>query len=64
MNNAITKDQFVAVLEAAGIDAARRDRLHQELERRHPAAHESFLVWLGLGAAEIARLRAASRPAN
>lgn len=64
MNPTLTKDQFVAVLEAAGIDSARREQLHREFERRHPAAHEQFLAWLGLPAAEIARIREHSRAAH
>jgi hypothetical protein len=63
MNN-ITKDQFVAVLESAGINAAQREQLHREFERRHPAAHEKFLAWLGIAAAEAARIREHSRAAN
>lgn len=64
MKDQLTKDQFVAVLEAADIDAARRIRLHQEFERQQPAAHEKFLAWLGLPPAEIARIREHSRAAN
>lgn len=64
MNNALTKDQFVAVLEAAGINAAQREKLHREFERRHPAAHEQFLAWLGIPAAEAARIREHSRATN
>lgn len=64
MNNDITKEQFVAVLDAAGINATLRDNLHREFERRQPAAHETFLAWLGIPAAEAARIREQSRAAN
>lgn len=64
MNNAINKDQFVAVLEAAGINAPQREKLHREFERRHPAAHERFLAWLGIAADESARIRDHARAAN
>ncbi|HEY0946443.1 MAG TPA: hypothetical protein VGD81_14295 [Opitutaceae bacterium] len=64
MNNDITKDQFVAVLDAAGINAALRDRFHREFERQRPAAHGKFLEWLGIPAGEAARIREQSRTAN
>jgi hypothetical protein len=64
MKPMITKDQFVGVLEAAGIDAPRQERFHREFERRHPAAHEGFLAWLGLEAGERARIRGQERAAN
>lgn len=64
MKTSITKDQFVALLEAAGVDSGRRERLHCEFERRHPEAHAGFLAWLGLPAADIARIRERSRAAN
>jgi len=64
MKDQLTKDQFVAVLDAAGINAAQRAQLHREFERQQPAAHEKFLAWLGLPPAEIARIREHSRAAN
>ncbi|MBX3738350.1 MAG: hypothetical protein KF715_16765 [Candidatus Didemnitutus sp.] len=64
MKDSLTKDQFVAVLEAAGIDATLRTRLHREFERQQPAAHEKFLAWLGLTPTEIARIREHSRATN
>lgn len=64
MKDHLTKDQFVAVLDAAGISAAQRDALHREFERQQPAAHERFLSWLGIPAAEAARIRAHARATN
>lgn len=64
MKDQITKDQFVAVLEAAGIDAGQREQFHREFERQQPAAHERFLAWLGLPAGETARIREHSRAAK
>lgn len=55
--NHLTKDQFVAVLEAAGITAAQREQLHAAFERQQPAAHQQFLEWLGLPAEAIAKIR-------
>ncbi len=60
--NHLTTDQFVAVLEAAGITAAQREKLHAEFERQQPAAHQQFLEWLGLPAAAIGKIREHSRP--
>lgn len=65
MNNNITKDQFVAVLESAGINAGQREKFHREFERLHPAGHERFLAWLGITpASEIARIRESARATN
>lgn len=64
MKDSLTKDQFVAVLEAAGIDAAQREKFHREFERQQPAAHERFLAWLGLSEGDIARIREHSRAAK
>ncbi|MBP6864052.1 MAG: hypothetical protein KBC32_02160 [Candidatus Didemnitutus sp.] len=64
MKDHLTKDQFVAVLEAAGIDAARRAALHREFERQQPSAHERFLAWLGIPGDEIARIREHARAAK
>ena len=57
----ISKDQFVAVLDEAGITDAQKHRLHVAFEARHPEAHAAFLQWLGLPASEIRRIREASR---
>jgi hypothetical protein len=59
--NHLTKDQFVTVLEAAGITAAQRQKLHAEFERQQPAAHQKFLEWLGLPTESIATIREQSR---
>jgi len=34
---------------------------HGLFEKNHPASHESFLRWLGLSPAQIAKVRAESR---
>lgn len=59
--NHLTKDQFVAVLEAAGITATQREKFHAAFEHQHPAAHQQFLEWLGLPAGTIGKIRAQSR---
>lgn len=57
----ITKDQFVSILEEAGIGASQRTALHRVLERRNPAAHEELLQWLGLPAADVQAIREHAR---
>ena len=57
----ITKAQFVAVLDTIGVTDAQKQRLHAELEKRHPQAHQELLEWLGIPAAEITRIREHAR---
>lgn len=57
----ITKDEFVAVLNEAGITDAQKQKLHAAFEQRHPDAHQSFLEYLGLSAEQVARIRTGSR---
>jgi hypothetical protein len=57
----ITKDQFVALLNEAGITDEQQHRLHEFFEIRHPQAHEAFLQWLGLPADAIRAIRENSR---
>ncbi len=54
-------NMWVEVFEAAGIDEAARHRWHVAFEQREPEEHRAFLAWLGLGDADIARIRADSR---
>ena len=53
----ITKDQFVALLNEAGITDVQKHKLHALFEARHPQAHEAFLQWLGLPADAIRTIR-------
>jgi hypothetical protein len=57
----ITKDQFVALLNEAGITDEQKHRLHVQFEIRHPQAHEAFLQWLGIPADAIRTIRENSR---
>ncbi|TCT23874.1 hypothetical protein [Thiobaca trueperi] len=54
----MTKDQWIALFETIGLDAATMQRWHQCFEARHPDQHQAFLEWLGIPAAEIRRIRA------
>lgn len=55
--------QWVAMLAEAGVDEAGRLRWHQAFERDAPAAHQAFLVSLGLDEAEVVEIRRRSRTA-
>ena len=57
----ITKDQFVAVLDGAGITNEQKHRLHALFEQRHPEEHQSFLEYLGLPATAVREIRERSR---
>jgi hypothetical protein len=62
MNDAaMTKEQWVEVLEAAGIDQEGRERWHRAFEVKYPEGHQGFLQWLRLPEAEIERIREWSR---
>lgn len=53
----ISKEQWVEVLEAAGVNEEGRRRWHQEFEKRYPDGHQAFLQWLQLPAGEIGSIR-------
>ena len=57
----MTKEMWVRILRAAGLDDAGLDAWHREFERSAPASHEALLRWLAIPPAEVARIRAASR---
>jgi len=59
----ITKDQFVALLNEAGVSDSQKQRLHALFEQRHPDAHQSFLEFLGLTGEAIQEIRTHSRKA-
>ncbi len=58
------KERWVALLRAAGMDDAEMRQWHVAFERQSPEAHRDFLESLGIPAAEIRRIRRASRAAN
>ena len=63
----MTKERWVQLLSACGLDEADRGRWRREFEKLSPEAHQDFLESLGLPAAEIALIRkwsagAAARP--
>jgi hypothetical protein len=60
----ITKDQFVSILNDAGITEAQKHKLHGLFEARHPQGHEAFLQWLGLPPEEVRVIREKSSQAS
>jgi len=54
----MTKQGWVALLRASGMDDADMRRWHVEFERMSPEAHQDFLESLGIPARDIAKIRA------
>jgi hypothetical protein len=44
-----------------GLDQAKMEQWHRLFEARHPAAHQAFLEWLGLGTEDVDRIRSNHR---
>lgn len=59
----VTKDQFLAVLDDAGVTETQKQRLHAAFEKRYPEAHQAFLELLGFPADTVRDIRARSRAA-
>lgn len=57
----MTKDKFMMVLKDIGLNENQMRKFHALLEERHPEDHQAFLEWLNLPAAEVSRIRAASK---
>ena len=53
----MTKESWIALLSAAGMDVTERHVWHREFERLSPEAHQDFLESLGLPEAEIRQIR-------
>jgi DNA-binding transcriptional MerR regulator len=53
----MTKESWIALLKAAGLDEADRVQWHREFERLSPEAHQDFLESLGLPDKEIQGIR-------
>ncbi len=59
----ITKEKWVALLRAAGLDEDGMLKWHMEFERTSPEAHQDFLESIGIDEEEIASIRHASKQA-
>ena len=57
----VDAELWVEILETAGLDSKGRKRWHTEFERRAPDAHDEFLLSLGIGLEDVAKIRRWSR---
>lgn len=57
----VDKELWVEMLQAAGMNQRARKQWHIEFERRAPAAHDEFLLSLGIPRDEVTRIRRWSR---
>lgn len=55
--NQLTKDEWVAMFQQAGLTEEMMHRWHQVFEQNHPEAHQAFLEGLQIPAQEITRIR-------
>lgn len=53
----ITKDVWVSILRAAGLDEAGMKNWHIEFEKNSPSAHQDFLESIGIDKDEIVAIR-------
>ena len=58
----ITKEVWVSILKAAGLDESGMKTWHVEFEKTSPDAHQDFLESIGIEKDEIAAIRDWSRP--
>jgi len=56
-SGALTKDQWVALLAATGMNVDGMRKWHVEFEKHFPEAHQDFLESLGIAGEEIANIR-------
>ena len=57
----VTKEKWVSMLKAAGLDEAGMWNWHIEFEKNSPEAHQDFLESIGLSSDEIALIRSKSK---
>lgn len=57
----ITKERWIAIMEAAGFSEVDRGRWHAEFEKSAPTEHQEFLEFLHIPANEIKKIRDWSR---
>lgn len=58
----ITKEVWVSMLKAAGLDESGMKNWHVEFEKTSPDAHQGFLESIGIEKNEISAIRSWSRP--
>jgi len=57
----VTKEQWVEIFRAIGLDEDMMWKWHREFEARHPDGHQAFLEWIGIPAGEVEGIREKSR---
>ena len=57
----MTKDEWVELFRAIGMDDKGMHHWHREFEGRYPAKHQAFLEWIQLPEDEIKSIREHSR---
>ncbi|WP_406609433.1 MerR family transcriptional regulator [Agarivorans sp. JK6] len=55
--NEVSKDDWVAVMQAAGLSEQDMSDWHRQFEQLQPQQHQRFLELLGIGNKEIAKIR-------
>ena len=55
--NIMSKDNWIELFRAVGLNDKAMVKWHQEFETRYPLGHQSFLEWLGLSSHEIDNIR-------
>lgn len=55
--NMVTKERWVEIMKAAGFDEKAMTSWHQKFEEMEPEEHQKFLESLGIGIAEIKKIR-------
>ncbi|MBI5329943.1 MAG: hypothetical protein HZB71_04955 [Betaproteobacteria bacterium] len=53
----MTREQWIELFQAIGLNEATMQKWHCEFERRYPTQHQSFLQWIGLSAEDILNVR-------
>lgn len=57
----VTKDKWVSMLSAAGLDEEGMRNWHVEFEKNSPEAHQDFLESIGISSEEIVSIRKKSK---
>ncbi|MEN6439137.1 MAG: hypothetical protein ABFD97_11205 [Syntrophobacter sp.] len=61
MQNQVTVNEWVSMFREIGLNEDTMLKWHHLFESRHPAAHRSFLEWLGLPPEKVEEIRIKSR---
>lgn len=53
----MTREQWIELFQATGLDEAMMHKWHCEFERRYPTQHQAFLQWIDLSPEDILSVR-------